>query len=72
MGNEELDEYERYLLEQLAELRHCYLKACEPYLKKLAYIHAMRVPAPVILDTSKYDSDLLKQIKKMWSDNDGK
>lgn len=50
--NVELDGYsneERYLHEMLSLLQEQYARAAKPYIDRLAQIHAMRMPAPMII-----------------------
>lgn len=49
MADSENTDEERYLHEMLAMLRDNYAKAAEPYLKRLAEIHAMRRPQPIVI-----------------------
>jgi hypothetical protein len=51
-----MSEEEEVLKMQLAALEREYRKACEPIIKKLAAIHAMKQPKPIFVDYNTWAS----------------
>jgi hypothetical protein len=48
--NDEIDNYRRLLLDQLAALDRAHREAAAPILKRLYEVEAMRAPPPVIFN----------------------
>jgi hypothetical protein len=55
---------EQFLHEQLCRLHESFMKDAEPFLKRLAYIEAMKRPAPIFVKPSTLDPAVLEMLKR--------
>jgi len=60
-----MDDYERILREQLADLHRSYQEQAAPIIKRLVAIEACKPPPPIIVDIDSLTPEMRERLKRM-------